>query len=104
MSIKLALFKSGETIISDIKELFTGEDQFRGYLFDRPHKVEVRKTMLLVEETENPKGDLEVSLTPWIILTNEKQITVLPDWVVTIVEPIETIKEMYEEKLDAENN
>ncbi len=104
MSIKLALLKSGETIISDIKELFTGEDQFRGYLFDRPHKVEVRKTMLLVEETENPKGDLEVSLTPWIILTNEKQITVLPDWVVTIVEPIETIKEMYEEKLDAENN
>ena len=103
MSIKLALLKSGETIISDAKELISDE-KLCGYLFTNPHKVEVRKTMLLVEETENPKGDLEVSLSPWIILTSDNQIPVPPDWVVTIVEPIKNIKEMYEEKVNGESN
>lgn len=104
MSIKLALLKSGETVISDIKELFSVEDEFRGYLFNKPHKIETRKTFLLTEEKENSKGDIEVSLSPWIILTTDDQITVSPDWVVTIVEPIKNIKEMYEEKLNAENS
>jgi hypothetical protein len=102
MSIKLALLKSGETVISDAKELISDEE-LRGYLFTNPHKVEVRKTMLLVEEAENPKGDLEVSLSPWIILTSDDKILVPPDWVVTIVEPIKNIKEMYEEKVNGKN-
>lgn len=101
MSIKLAILKSGETIISDAKELISDE-KVCGYLFTKPHKVEVRKTMLLVEETENLKGDLEISLSPWIILTSDNQIPVPPDWIVTIVEPIQTIKEMYEEKLNGQ--
>jgi hypothetical protein len=104
MSIKLALLKSGETIISDVKELFTGEGEFRGYLFNKPHKIETRKTLLLTEENQNPRGDLEVSLSPWIVLTSDEQIPISPDWVVTVVEPIETIKQMYEEKLNGESN
>lgn len=103
MSIKLALLKSGETIISDAKELIS-DDKVCGYLFTNAHKVETRKTLLLVEETENPKGDLEVSLSPWIVLTSDTQIPVPPDWVVTIVEPIQTIKEMYEEKVNGQDS
>ena len=103
MSIKLALLKSGETIISDAKELISDE-KVCGYLFDKPHKIETRKQFLLVEENENPKGDLEVVLSPWIVLTSDTQIPVPPDWVVTIVEPIESIKQMYEEKVNAENS
>lgn len=103
MSIKLALLKSGETVISDAKELISDE-KLCGYLFTNPHKVEVRKTLLLVEENEQTKGDLEVSLSPWIVLTSDTQIVVRPDWVVAIMEPVQTIKEMYEEKLNAENN
>jgi hypothetical protein len=103
MSIKLALLKSGETIISDAKELISN-DKVCGYLFTKPHKIETRKTFLLVEENENPKGDLEISLSPWIILTSDEQIPVPPDWIVTIVEPIQTIKEMYEEKVNVENS
>lgn len=98
MSIKLALLKSGETIISDAKELIS-DGNVCGYLFTNPHIVDVRKTLLLVEENENPKGDLEVILTPWIILTSDTQIPVPPDWIVTILEPIQTVKEMYEEKI-----
>lgn len=103
MSIKLALLKSGETIISDIKELISDE-KVCGYLFNHPHTIETRKSFLLVEENENSKGDLEVSLSPWIILTSDTQIPVPPDWIVTIVEPIQTIKEMYEEKLNGQSD
>ena len=103
MSIKLALLKSGETVISDAKELISN-DKVCGYLFTNPHKVETRKTVLLVEENESPKGDLEVSLSPWIILTSDTQIPVPPDWIVTIVEPIQTIKEMYEEKVNVQDS
>lgn len=103
MSIKLALLKSGETVISDAKELISDEKTC-GYLFNNPHKIEVRKTLLLAEENETMKGDLEVSLSPWIVLTSDTQIPVPPDWIVTIVEPIQTIKEMYEEKVNGQDN
>jgi hypothetical protein len=103
MSIKLALLKSGETVISDIKELISDE-KLCGYLFTNPHKVETRKTILLVEENENPHGDLEVSLSPWIILTSDDQIPVPRDWAIAIVEPIQTIKKMYEEKVNGQDN
>lgn len=104
MSIKLALLKSGETIISDAKELTDCLGKLQFYRFNKPHKIETRKQFLLVEENENPKGDLEVILSPWIILTTDEEIDITPDWVVTIVEPIQSIKQMYEEKVNAENN
>ena len=103
MSIKLALLKSGETIISDAKELIS-DDKVCGYLFTNPHTIETRKTLLLVEDNNNQKGDLEISLSPWIILTSDTQIPVPPDWIVTIVEPVQTIKEMYEEKVNGQNS
>ena len=104
MSIKLALLKSGETVISDAKELIS-EDKVCGYLFTNPHIVDIRKTLLLVEENEDSKGgDLEVILAPWIVLTSDTQIPVPPDWIVTIVEPLEEIKQMYEEKVNGKDS
>lgn len=103
MSVKLAVLKSGETVISDAKELIS-DGKVCGYLFENPHVVELRKSFLLVEENENPKGDLEVVLTPWIVLTSDSQIPVPPDWIVTIVEPLETIKEMYKEKVNVKDS
>ena len=103
MSIKLALLKSGETIISDAKELVSDE-KVCGYLFTDPHTVEVQKTLLLVEESKDTEGDIDVILTPWIFLSSDKQIPVPPDWIVTIVEPIETIKKLYKEKVNVKNS
>ena len=104
MSVKLALLKSGETIISDAKELIS-DDKVCGYLFTNPHKVDIRKSILLVEEQKISNGsDVEISLSPWIVLTSDKQIPVPPDWIVTIVEPITTIKQMYEEKVNVKNS
>ena len=103
MSIKLALLKSGETVISDAKELIS-DDKVCGYLFENPHRVEIRKSILLVEEETSGGADIEISLSPWIVLTSDKQIPVPPDWIVTIVEPITTIKKMYEEKVNVQNS
>lgn len=105
MSIKLALLKSGETLISDIKELVS-DDKVCGYLFTNPHRVEYKRPVLLTENLNNSfsDGEVQVSLSPWILLTTDNQIPVSPDWVVTLVDPIKTILEMYEEKVNGQND
>jgi len=100
MSIKLALLKSGEQVISDVKELVS-EDKICGYLFTKPQKVQVNRSLLLTEDESVGDGsDYEVTLSPWIILTEDKDILVSPDWVVTVVEPLKSIVEMYQERLN----
>jgi hypothetical protein len=105
MSIKLAVLRSGESVISDVKELIA-DDNICGYLFEEPHVVEVRKTGLLMEEdaSEDSSGDISVSLTPWIFLSKDEKIPVRPDWIVTIVEPIDTIRQMYEDKVNGQES
>ena len=104
MSVKLAILKSGETVIADTKELISDEN-ICGYLFNNPHVVNTRKTVLLTEDSANDvSGDLEIIMSPWIILSSDTKVPVRPDWIVTIVEPIDTLKEMYEEKVNGKDN
>ena len=102
MSIKLALLKSGENIIADIKELVS-EEKVCGYLFNKPHVVEYRLPPLLTEEKDSSR-DLEVALMPWILFSEEEKIPVRSDWIVTIVEPAAAVKKMYEEKVNGQSN
>ena len=37
---------------------------------------------------------------PWIPLSAEKNVPCSADWVITIVEPIENLKKLYQEKID----
>lgn len=101
MSIKLVILKSGESVITDAKELIV-EDKVCGYLFGKPHKIEYRKPILLSEEKQVSDGEVQVALSPWILLTSEDQIPVPTDWIVTLVDPLESIKEMYSEKVGGE--
>ena len=98
MSIKLAVLKSGEQVIADAKELVS-EEKIRGYLFTRPHKVVSTQPLLLTEEQKDDNS-LEVTLSPWIILSADKEVVVPTDWVVTLVEPLESVVKMYEEKVN----
>tara|TARA_B100000965_G_scaffold142916_1_gene119061 strand:- start:184 stop:528 length:345 start_codon:yes stop_codon:yes gene_type:complete len=101
MSIKLTLLKSGETLISETKELVSDEKQTapHAYLLENPQIVKTREKTFLTEE-EKSKGDygIDVILTPWIILTSDKSIVLPTDWVVTIVEPLPSVKQMYIDK------
>lgn len=101
MSVKLSILRSGETIISETKELIS-DDKICGYLFENPHVVKTGETLLLSEEPKMDDDTISVSLSPWIPLSSDIKIPVSPDWLVTIVEPIDSIKEIYEEKLNGQ--
>ena len=110
MTIKLVLLKSGEDIISDVGEMSVGEDEnarLVGYYLNKPCVVKMVKPTLLTEEegSRSKKSGFEVSLFPWIPLTQEKTIPVPTDWVITIVEPTEQLKQMYiEDVVNYESN
>jgi len=105
MSVKLAVLKSGEQVIAEAKELVSkDEEKVRGYLFTRPHKVLTAQPMLLTEEESQDDNSLEVTLSPWIILSADTEVVVPTDWVVTIVEPLESVVKMYQEKTDGKGN
>ena len=101
MSIKVALLKSGESVIADIKELIS-DDKVCGYLFENPNIITYLEPELLTEQTETSK--LKISLIPWILITSDTKIPVRSDWVITIVEPIEDVKKIYEEKINGEDS
>ena len=100
MTIKLLLLKSGEDIIADTTEMTVGEDEDRrvvGYFLNKPCVVKMRYPELLTEQSEGPakKAGYEVSLFPWMPLSAEVNIPVPSDWLVTMVEPIPKLTQMY---------
>jgi len=100
MSVKIALLKSGESVIADIKELISDE-KVCGYLFKNPHKMQISNSIFLTEEPVEPEdGTISVTFSSWIMFTSDSEIPVRPDWIVTIVEPVKDIKKMYEEKVN----
>ena len=58
MSIKLTLLKSGETVISDAKELIS-EGKVCGYLLSKPEVVSITRSILLTEEENANSGQIK---------------------------------------------
>ena len=96
MSVKLAILQGKEQVIAEIKELVDDGNPV-GYLFANPHCVYADK-QYLVEENED--RSVQITLSPWILLTSDKEILVPKHQVITIVEPIDSVKEMYSEKVN----
>tara|TARA_B100002019_G_scaffold184763_1_gene159483 strand:- start:1824 stop:2123 length:300 start_codon:yes stop_codon:yes gene_type:complete len=94
MSVKLALLKSGEVLISDIKEL-VDEDRVVGYLFVKPKKVDISTPMFLSEENSN-ESSIEVSLSSWFLITDDEEFAIPKDWIVTVMNPVDRVLKMYE--------
>ena len=97
MAIKLAVLQGNDQIITDIKEL-SDDGKPVGYLLKNPHKIVVDQPFL-VEKLDDEKS-IQVTLTPWILLTTDTEIIVPGNQVVTIVEPIGSVKEMYLDKIN----
>ena len=98
MTIKLMLLKSGEDVIADITEMRVGSDdesQVIGYQLDKPCVVKMQDPNLLKEDGPRKESGFSVSLFPWIPLTAQEVIPVPADWLITMVEPVENLKEMY---------
>ena len=99
MSIKIALLKSGEQVVTDIKELMS-EDKPVGYLFKDPETLTINKSFLVSYSDTS----VEISLTQWILMSSDRELAVPTDWIVTLAEPIDSVMKMYKDKIDAKNN
>ena len=102
MTVKLALLKSGEQIISDIKELVNEDQQVISLVFTNPYVVQFLTAELLYEGVTNENGEIDhkVSFTPWLPLSSDRTIPVANDWVISIIEPIEWVKRSYQDKMN----
>ena len=99
MSIQLALLKSGEEVIADIKEIRQEDtDVLVSYLFKNPYCVKIKTTQVLVEDESRPKHQL--AYYKWMSLSNDSDIIVNKDWVVCITDPLDTVKKNYEERVN----
>ena len=97
MSIKLLLLKSGEDIISDVKEMNIGTEEDRkvvGYYLNKPCIVKMQDPSV-IDDTEDEKASFQVALFPWMPLTKDDNIPIAADWLITMVEPIDNLKKMY---------
>ena len=95
MTVKLAILKSGEDIVADIKEMIVGEgDSARvvGYHLTKPCGVTLNSKNIQIDDE---KDTYQLKLFPWCPLTKNEKIPITADWVVTIVDPIDKIKQMY---------
>ena len=95
MTVKLAILKSGEDIVADIKEMIVGEgDSARvvGYHLTKPCGVTLNSKNIQIDDE---KDTYQLKLFPWCPLTKQEKIPIPSDWVVTIVDPIDKITAMY---------
>ena len=103
MSIKISLLKTGEQLISEMKELVAeGQDIAHAYLLENPHTIEINEKQFITEE-EKEGGDygIDVSLLPWLILSKDSQMIIPVDSVLTVVEPVDALTKLYQDKLDS---
>ena len=92
MTVKILLLKSGEDVISEVKEMISPDKKVIGYFLSKPCVVK-----LLPKTTDGNKRETSISMYPWMPLAKEKQIPLPTDWVVTMVTPIEKVETMYKE-------
>ena len=111
MTVKLVMLKSGEDIIADVKEIKSEEDVV-GYFFHDPLIVKMyspEEPVVLSEEngvesehgtTKEISSKVGITFYPWVPLAAEKKIPCSADWVITMVEPVENLKKLYQEKIN----
>ena len=114
MTVKLVMLKSGEDIIADVKEIKSEEDVV-GYFFHDPLIVKMyspEEPVVLSEEngvesehgtTKEISSKVGITFYPWVPLSAEKKIPCSADWVITMVEPMQNLKKLYQEKIDGRN-
>ena len=99
MTVKLAVLKSGEEVITDVKEMHHGEGENTkvvGYFFRKPCVVRMKD----IDVPENqPRVTFDISLQPWVPLGKGPIYPVAMDWIVTFVDPIDKLAATYQEQI-----
>lgn len=97
MSVQIALLKSGEEVIADIKEFRDSDDNLVSYFFGEPHCIKIKTQEILIEAEDAPPKH-ELIFYKWMGLSKDKDIIVNKDWVVCIADPLDSIVESYERR------
>lgn len=98
MTIKHALLKSGERLIANIQEMVL-EEKIVGYYFEKPCIVSVMGPDNEPKRSGMEKTAIDVSLYPWIPFGKDKYVAIPLDWVVTLVDPVDMLLEMYQKNV-----
>ena len=91
MSIKIAVVKTGEQIISRVEEMLL-EEKVVGYFFNKPCLV---KTSDPKVNKKNGGASFDINLSPWIPLGRGTRFPVPLDWIVTFIDPVDELHKMY---------
>ena len=104
MAVKLAVLKSGEDVIADIREMMVGDEdtpddkkKVVGYYFIKPCGVTLKNKAIDVNESAD--DSFELKLFPWCPLAKNDAIPMSTEWVVTLVDPVDKLREMYENEV-----
>ena len=104
MAIKLAVLKSGEDVIADIREMMVGDEdtppekkKVVGYYFIKPCGVTLKNKA--IDVNESAEDSFELKLFPWCPLAKNDAIPMSTEWVVTLVDPVDKLREMYENEV-----
>ena len=98
MNVKLVVLKSGEDVVAGLQEMIV-KDSVVGYFLKYPCRVN-----LFGEKSDsngNTNVPFQIQLTPWLPLSKDEVIPIPTDWVVTIVEPVDKLLDMYQKGVDA---
>ena len=99
MTVKLAVLKSGEEVITDVKEMHHGEGENTkvvGYFFRKPCVVRMKDLDI---PDNKPQVTFDISLQPWVPLGKGPIYPVAMDWIVTFVDPIDKLANTYQEQI-----
>jgi len=94
--VKVVILHNGDQIITDLQEAVDKtSNQRQAYIFNYPYLVEYDKpktdgTTGIVEDPE-----VKVHYSPWCPLTPETRIAINHNMVITILEPVPSLRDTY---------
>jgi hypothetical protein len=102
-NVKLVLLKSGEDLIASVRDL-RAEEKTIGFVLEKPYIVKINSGDISLETQESLVNKVSLTFYPYIPLTEQKEILIPADWVVTIVDPIGDLKKMYVDRINENGN
>ena len=94
--------RSGEKVIANVMDMISPDGVLVGYNLDRPFLVMLAQKNPTDEEQK--ESEFKIGITPWIPLTRDRIIPVPLDEVITQVNPIENLLNIYEKGVYGNGN
>lgn len=97
MKPSVVLLTTGETVVTNLQEVFRGEGEDKKglcLLLNHPYKLD-----LIASEEDST--NVQVKFTKWMPFSGEIQFKIPYDTVITIGEPEQSLKEAFERKVKA---